>query len=144
MSEIVLTDSCFWLGLLDSRDQHHPKSIEIFQRIYYFNKILFPWPCLYETISTRLIRNNQQTIYFENKILKKKNIEFLDDTKYKTQALNNVFYYKKMQGSTFSLVDAVIREIIKDKNIKINYFVTFNSKDFHDVCAKRRIEIVKE
>ena len=48
----------------------------------------------------------------------------------------------KFKNKTYSLVDAVIREILKDKNLQIDYLATFNTRDFIDICAKRKIEIV--
>ena len=43
-----------------------------------------------------------------------------------------------------SVVDSVIREIITDINVKIDYLITFNIKDFQDLCALRRIEIISD
>lgn len=141
MQKIILTDSCFWLGMVDPKDQHHDKSKAISELINDY-KILFPWPCLYETVSTHLARSRERTLYFES-ILKKPDIEFIDDTKYKTSAMNLVFEFSRYNGFTYSLADGVIREILKDVDVKINYLVTFNAKDFHDVCAKRQIEIIE-
>lgn len=142
MSKIILTDTCFWLGLVDPKDQHHDKSKVISELINDF-KILFPWPCLYETVSTHLARSRERTLYFES-ILKKPEIELFDDTKYKNSALNDVFEFSRYHGHTYSLADGVVREILKDIDVKVNYLVTFNAKDFHDVCAKRQIEILDQ
>ena len=35
----------------------------------------------------------------------------------------------------------LIRFILNDVNLKIHFLVTFNEKDFMDVCQERRIEI---
>lgn len=142
MSKIILTDTCFWLGLIDPTDQHHEKSKDISELINDF-KILFPWPCLYETVSTHLARNRQRTLYFES-ILKKPEIELIDDLKYRDSALNEVFDFNRYHGFTHSLADSVIREILKDIDIKVNCLVTYNAKDFYDVCAKRQIEIIEK
>jgi predicted nucleic acid-binding protein len=142
MAKIILTDTCFWLGLVDPSDQHHDKS-KVISNLINDYKILFPWPCLYETISTHLARSRQRTLYFES-ILNKPEIELIDDTKYKTTALSEVFEFNRYHGHTHSLADAVIREILKDIDIKVNYLVTYNAKDFYDVCAKRQIEILEE
>jgi predicted nucleic acid-binding protein len=141
MPKIILTDTCYWLGLIDSEDQYHNDSVAV-SRLINDYKIIVPWPCLYETISTRLVRNYERLTIFE-KLLKKPGIELLDDTKYKNAALNEVFEFNRNNGFTFSLADSVIREMLKDINIRVNYFVTFNNRDFYDVCTKRQIEIIQ-
>jgi predicted nucleic acid-binding protein len=141
MPKIVLTDTCYWLGLIDSEDQYHNDSVAVSKLINNY-KIIVPWPCLYETISTRLVRNYERLTIFET-LLKKPEIELIDDAKYKNTALNEVFEFNRNNGFTFSLADSVIREMLKDINIRVNYFVTFNYRDFYDVCTKRQIEIIQ-
>ncbi len=34
--------------------------------------------------------------------------------------------------------------ILSDENVRVNFFVTFNEKDFSDVCKKRKIEILEK
>jgi hypothetical protein len=41
-----------------------------------------------------------------------------------------------------SLVDMVIRYILDDVNIRKDCLLTFNRRDFVDVCRKRQIEIL--
>jgi hypothetical protein len=43
-----------------------------------------------------------------------------------------------------SLVDTVIREMLSDESLKIDYLITFNIKDFIDVCSRRNITILSE
>ncbi|CAH2405647.1 hypothetical protein MES4922_40360 [Mesorhizobium ventifaucium] len=40
------------------------------------------------------------------------------------------------------MVDCLIRLMLDDRNLKINYLATWNEGDFDDVCRKRRIEII--
>lgn len=141
MAKIVLTDTCFWLGLLDSSDQFHEKS-KVVAELIEGHQIIFPWPCLYETISTHLTRRRERLLYFEN-FIKKPEITLLDDLNYKMNAFEEVFKLNKVSGFTYSLVDSVIREILKDPNVKINYLATFNGRDFEDVCQRRQIEILE-
>lgn len=138
----VLTDTCFWLGLLDSRDQHHDTSQQIADLID-GHKVIIPWPCLYETISSRFIGNRDRVTSFET-LLKRPEIELLDDSEYKNRALEEVFTANRYRGNTYSLVDGVIREILKDEDIRIEYLVTFNTRDFSDVCQIRQVHILPE
>ena len=139
MSKIILTDTCFWLGLVDPRDQYHEMSNTIADVIE-GHQIVFPWPCLYETISTHLTRRREQLLYLE-KLIKKPEITLLDDTEYKDNALEEVFNSNRL-GFTYSLTDSVIREILKDINVRVDYLVTYNNRDFEDICQKRQIEIL--
>lgn len=140
MAKIVLTDTCFWLGLIDPKDQFHEMSNSVAELIEGY-QIIFPWPCLYETISTHLSRRRDRLLYFEE-FVKRPDIVLLDDENYKNSALEEVFKLNRTAGFTYSLVDSVIREILKDINVKINYFVTFNENDFLDICQMRQIELI--
>ena len=140
MPKIILTDTCFWLGLVDPTDQYHEMSKTVAELITGYD-IIFPWPCLYETISTHLTRRRERLLFLEE-FINKPNIILLDDAIYKTNALTEVFQLNRLSGFTYSLTDSVIREILKDINVKINYLATFNNSDFEDICQLRQIEIV--
>ncbi|HKM12478.1 MAG TPA: hypothetical protein PL115_01120 [Bacteroidales bacterium] len=142
MKKIILTDTCFWLGLVDPKDQFHALSLAIAELVE-GNTVIFPWPCLYETISTHLARRRERLFVLE-KIISKPNIVLLEDSKYKDEALKQVFTYNRKAGFTFSLTDSVIREILKDINVTVNYLVTYNERDFKDICDQRLIEIINE
>jgi len=40
-----------------------------------------------------------------------------------------------------SLVDMVMRLMLDDVNVRVDGLLTFNQKDFHDVCRKRGLEM---
>jgi tryptophanase len=40
-----------------------------------------------------------------------------------------------------SLVDMVVRYILSDTKIKITGLITFNEKDFLDICKRRKMPI---
>ncbi|MCZ8169435.1 MAG: hypothetical protein ACK5RV_07190 [Flavobacterium sp.] len=141
MAKFILTDTGYWLGLLDSKDANHENSIAI-SELLEGNNIVIPWPCLYETINTRLTRRKEDLAQFEN-ILKDPRIIHIDDTIYKSSAIENVFLRNNNYSEgAHSLVDSVIREMLLDINLKIDYLATFNVKDFQDICYKRGIEIL--
>ena len=140
MNKVVLTDTGFWIGLIDPNDQFHEAS-SVIEDLIEGDKILFPWPCLYETISTRLIRKRAQLQYLE-KAISKPDIVFFQDEEYREEALKHLFQFYRNRGLTYSLADCVIREILKDVNVKVNYLITYNSKDFRDICDQRKIDII--
>ena len=142
MNKVILTDTGFWLGLIDPTDQFHSFAMNIADLIE-GNRIIFPWPCLYETISTHLTRRRERLLLLEE-ILSKPNIIYLEDNEYKIEALNQVFQFNRSVDFTYSLTDCVIREIIKDIDVRVDYLVTFNERDFKDVCDQRFIEIINQ
>jgi predicted nucleic acid-binding protein len=139
MNKYVLTDTCFWIGLVDPKDQFHDKSKEILTTIE-DHYIIVPWPCLYETISTHLTRRRDRLLYFE-KIIRNDNIILISDEEYKENGIAEVFRNVNQIGITHSLVDSIIREMLKNINLRIDYLVTYNESDFEDLCQKRRIFI---
>lgn len=140
MRRNILTDSGFWIGLLDPKDPFHTTSATIADLIK-DSSILFPWPCLYEVISTRMVRRRERMLLFEE-WLTRSNIILLPDDDYKEEALKQVFLFNRVAGYSFSLTDSVIREILKDVNVKVHYLVTYNLSDFEDICDQRLIEII--
>ena len=54
--ENVLTDSGIWFALFDPRDQHAAQADEKAEYLDLLH-IVMPWPILYETLRTRLVRN---------------------------------------------------------------------------------------
>jgi len=141
MAKYILTDTGYWLGLLDSKDKYRENSI-IISELSIGNYIVIPWPCLYETINTRLTRRKSELAQFEN-ILKDPKIIYIDDTIYKFSAIENVFdRNNNYSEGAHSLVDSVIREMLLDINLKIDYLATYNARDFQDICFKRNIEIL--
>lgn len=58
MSKVILADSGYWIGLFDDADtQHHQNALVISELIKDSPfKVLFPWPCMFESLNTRLLR----------------------------------------------------------------------------------------
>ena len=141
MKTNILTDTGFWIGLLDPTDQYSDVANAISDLIEDY-QILFPWPCLYETLRTKYSKRRDRIIILE-KLLKKSNVILINDSEYRDSALSSTFHHIIIGKSFHSLVDNVIREILSDINLKIDYLVTFNKRDFIDICNKRRIEILE-
>lgn len=142
MQKYVLTDSCFWIGLIDDTDQHHRDSM-IISEVVEDSILILPYPCLYETVNTRLTRQKERLALFEQ-LINKSNVRVISDSLYREVALDKVFSRnRKFDDYSPSLVDAVLREMILDINIKMVYFISFNERDFVDVCVKRNIEFIR-
>lgn len=133
----ILVDSGFWFAIFDERDPYHRRAVEFADYIPE-HQVVLPWPILYETLCTRFVRRPVGVKRFEI-LLKRPNIVFLEDDVYKQQALEMTL---SGVGRPYSIVDNVLRLVMDDVNVRINYLFSFNRADFADICARRRIEIL--
>ena len=146
----ICADSGFLIGLYDDRDQYHARANELF--IAYFNnsvnRLLVPWPVLYETVSTRLMRRPRSLAALERDwrvLTGRRQLVFLDDNPYREAAIGECFYEVRLQRRKLrplSLTDRVIRFILVETNIKVDTLLTFNVADFADVCSRLRLHLV--
>lgn len=146
----ICVDSVFLLGLYDNRDQFHARASELF--LAYFNnavnRLLVPWPVLYETVSTRLVRRQKNLALFERdwrKLAASRQLILLDDSQYRQAAIEECFHEVRVQRRELrplSLTDRVIRRILEETRIKVDVLITFNVADFADVCSRLRLHLV--
>lgn len=140
--EYILIDTGVWLALFDRKDQHRKQAEKMSEYFDLFHLIL-PWPTLYETLRTKIMRRPRLLRDFDFMgFLKRPYITFLDDGRYRESALEMCFESAFRNHRPLSLVDCLIRLILEDRNVKITSLATFNYADFSDVCQKRRIEIL--
>jgi hypothetical protein len=99
-----------------------------------------PWPVLYETLGARFARNRPAMERFEQEIKASRTV-LLDDAPYRDDALAHALDWSLRRGRALSLVDCVLRLLLDDVQTRIQYLVTFNQRDFVDICAARRIEL---
>ena len=137
----AVTDSGFWIALSDGTDEHHTDAIEKEAGLLARLNVVLPWPCLYETIRTRLVRNRVAVQQFEG-FLSRHSIAYIDDAPYRREAYEQTLSLARIGKRSISLTDMVIRFVLADVNVKSDYLVTFNPGDFHDVCRSHRIEIL--
>jgi predicted nucleic acid-binding protein len=136
----ILIDTCFWYALFDPRDAYHEKANELVELLD-LGKTIIPFPTLYETFNTRFSKNKNWVESFEN-ILQSNNVEYIEDLNYKEDALSMTFDSTLNKNRPLSLVDMIIRLMLDDDNLKVDYLITFNTGDFVDICHKRRIELI--
>jgi len=134
----ILIDTSFWYALYNVRDEHYNKANELIEYLSLGN-IIIPYPCLYETINTRFAKNNLSDF---KRIIEKHSTFLIEDNSYKSEALDFTFNSSIKLFKPYSLVDMVIRLMLEDETLNINYLISFNPEDFIDVCCKRRIEIL--
>lgn len=137
----VLIDTGFWFGLCDERDQFHKEAARIFVAIKKA-RVLFPWPVLYEVLNSKFIKRQTSVTQFDAN-LKSLKLDYIEDQLYRQAAYEESVALALPNKRRISLVDMVVRHMLVDVNLRIDYLVTFNDGDFFDVCKKRRIEIIK-
>jgi predicted nucleic acid-binding protein len=137
----LLVDTGVWYALCDPRDRTVTQEAieDIYSRVK-VHSIVLPWPIAYETLRTRFVRSRLAMERFERE-LKRPRVALLDDTPYRGDALSLSIESSLRRGRPLSLVDCVIRLLLEDARARIRYLVTFNPRDFVDVCAARRIEL---
>jgi predicted nucleic acid-binding protein len=137
MAGTIVIDTGYLFGLFDSRDDHYSQANEKAHFIE-ITRVLLPWPVLYETINTRFVRSGFM-IGFE-RLLTRSNVHLIDDFSYREAAYETVF--KRDNRRNLSLCDVLIRLLIDDINLQVSGLLTFNAKDFHDICRERKVTIL--
>lgn len=138
----ICVDSGFLIGLYDERDQYHSRAKDVF--VEHFdavqNQLIVPWPILYESVSTQMAKNRKRMdIFYRDwkNLHSQGRLQLLDDTPFRESAINESFKETMRDPRHYrglSLTDRVIRNMLSEPNLKIDYFLTFNYGDFADVC----------
>jgi predicted nucleic acid-binding protein len=142
--DAVLVDTGVWIAISDARDRPHERDQvdRLATQIESMNSVIL-WPVTYETLKTRFVKNRLALRRFE-RILSSPRITVLDDVAYREVALAHAFDSSLRRDRPLSLVDCVIRLVLRDVNTRIACLATFNTADFHDVCALRRIQMLPD
>ncbi len=137
MPKSVLIDSCIWFDLLEAKEE----TVKFYDTLNRESAVfIVPYPSLYEVLNTRLVKRRHKLFVFET-VLASPQIRIFDDVPYRDQARREVFD-KARWGFDYSFVDCVFREILNDRDNRIDYLATINVKDFLDVCTLRNTEII--
>ena len=138
-SERILVDTGFFFALFNERDQHHASACRM-EAILDFATIILPWPILYETLNTRLVRRPHRLTKF-GEIARSTRTVLLDDTRYREASLSAVLG-QQARTQSLSLVDAVLCNIIEDTNVPISAMLTFNKRDFLEICLHHNVDLL--
>ena len=99
--------------------KEHGNATLIMEEIQKFH-LLLPWPILYELLRTRFIKKKIWVQQFR-KSLRTLNIEYINDDIYREKALYNTLEQDSSSGRNISLVDMIIRNILQDRNLRIEF-----------------------
>jgi predicted nucleic acid-binding protein len=138
--DFVIVDTGVWFAIFDERDQHYKEGQEKAQLLEAL-QIIIPWPTLYETLCSKLVKKKNVLRRFEE-FLKSTTVKYLDDEPYRDESLQLSFESSLREKRPLSMVDCLLRLLIDDVNVNVQYLATFNRRDFIDVCSRRGIEII--
>ena len=136
----AIVDTGVWFALFDARDERYKEGqakAELFEML----QIVIPWPTMYETLRTRLVKNPFALGQLE-RFLKSPAVVYLDDEPYREEAFKLSFESSLRRRRPLSMVDCLLRLLIDDVNVSVQYLATFNHRDFIDVCIKRKVETI--
>lgn len=142
----VLVDSCFWFAYLGSRhkDQYGESAKQIYDICFEKRQynIIIPFPSLYETVNTTLLRdkNKDAADWFLKKLVSDTKYQKVFDDMYRDVALIET----SKNTRKISLVDNIIRLMLQDDKLRIRALITFNTGDFIDICQRNNIELINE
>jgi predicted nucleic acid-binding protein len=138
----ILVDTCVWLSLADPRDTARTAAdVEAIDSLLLEHQLVMPWPVGFEVLRTRLARNRLAMEILERR-LKAQLISWVDDRPYREAALEMTFEQSLRWGRALSMVDCLLRLMLDDVNLTINYLATWNGQDFADICQHRGVEII--
>jgi hypothetical protein len=138
----ILVDSCYWIALYTPEENlRHLRAMELVDDLEN-NQVLIPWPTLYEFVNTRLARRKDYLYAFEQ-FLKKPNVSLVSDEGYKNEALSSIFRLNVSRQVSISLIDEILRRLILDDSLRIDYLVTFNKIDFEYPCQLAKVIILE-
>jgi len=140
VNDVALVDTGFWIALFDPREPEHAdanRNADLIEQL----TILVPWPILYETLRTRFVRRSDWILRLDSR-LKQPNTVFIDDENYCSDAYSIAVEHSVRLNRPISMVDILCRLLIEDANINIDYMITINKKDVHDVCRKHNGELI--
>lgn len=134
----LMVDTGYWYAICDATDPSHNAAVTRFEA-FEGHRLILPWPCLYETLRTRFVKKPGAMQRFAA-ISGRRNVERLDDLPYRDAALEQTL--RTARRRPMSLVDMVMRLMLEDINVRVTGLLTFNRKDFHDVCRARGLEML--
>jgi hypothetical protein len=138
----VCVDAGFLIGLCNKNDQYHKASTDYYRELFEVsgNKMVIPWPILYETVKTATLRNLYSMRLLESywkQMDERELLEILSDCRYRNEVIQDCFNESQKPQNTrrhLSAADRVIRNILADESVNVHAFLTSNVGDFADVC----------
>jgi len=114
-----LLDTGFWIALYNPR-----KEPEKCQEAETIAELIETENIMYEFLNSKFSRKNN-VLHFEKLISRPNYIKVFDED-YRNKAIENFFNSKRTSNVDISLVDEIIKEMIEDTNLKIDFLISFD------------------
>ena len=134
----LLVDTGFFFALHTKSDPYHVDA-ESKKNLLDTSQLILPWPVLYETLNTKFVGTLGAIDWFD-RLVQSPTTLLLDDTGYRDACYQTVLS-ESSRKRRLSLVDTILRSIIEDTNVRVARILTFNHRDFVDVCQQHQVEI---
>lgn len=137
----ILADTCFWISLCDPTEADHSETVSMMEKIERggCHTIIVPYPVLYETLCSRMVKKPEQVKVLIRYFSK---VERIPDMEYVNEAYHIVEQHANMNKGTASMVDIVIMLMAKDVKNNAKAIMTTNGRDFSDFCRKSKVFMV--
>ena len=141
---VFLCDSCFVISLADNSEAMHNASCSYLNTHKTGHFYLIPYPSMFETLSQRMVDNVQAMIRLEQIFFKNSdvNVVYVSDKNYRDVSLTECINDRQNIERHLSLVDTIIRNMIKSRNIRKDALISFNTRDFRDVCTQNKVILI--
>ncbi|MEK6152140.1 hypothetical protein WIW50_02715 [Flavobacteriaceae bacterium 3-367] len=120
MAKTYLPDTGFWIALYANNEE-----AETIATIIEDDNILIPYPSMYEFLNSKFSRRG--LAYEFQKLLKRPNIKKIYDDDYRDDSFDNFFYNAINYSLDVSLVDEVIKLMIIDPKLKVDFLISYDT-----------------
>ena len=136
----VIIDTGYWRAISDSHDDYHKISVDISKRIINSRayRLVIPFPTMYELLRTEFVKRKSALQNIDYIIKDVSRVDLIYDERYRDKAYSEMIMTKR----NLSFVDCIVRAMLDDANLNIKGLITFNNRDFDDICRKKRIELI--
>lgn len=148
----ICVDACFLIAIFDETEEYHMQAKNYFIQAFDKtpNRLLIPWPILYETISTQMVKNQKRMDYLKKyweMLYSRGKLVLIDDLPYRIDAVYECLEEVKKERRHYrslSLTDRVIRKILSEVDLKIDAFITFDQGHFVDICKRYKRQMITQ
>lgn len=121
-----LIDTSFWIALYGTyENQQRAQEAEIIADLITNENILIPFPTMYEFLDAKF-SGSKYIINFLN-LIKRPNYQLIEDEEYRIDAMR-YYFDEAIEQQDKSLVDEVIKLMLSDFNLKIDYLLSFDER----------------
>jgi predicted nucleic acid-binding protein len=149
MKREICIDTSFFIGLYQERHNFNSRARQLFGELFEKSghRMVILWPIVYETFSSKSVGNRNA---LENlkadwaRLRQKDQLRFMSDLPFRDRVIDECFDQLLLPVNGYralSAADRVIRKVMADRNLRISGLISFNPKDFQDVCKRFRRDL---